>query len=194
MKKITKTFLQKLCACNSAMRIAEQENWFGLPADELINKAIAYGRFDWANWLIVRLMNRKQKVQYAIFAAELVIDIYEKKYPDNDKPKKAIEAAKAYLKNPSKKTKSDASNAANAAAYAAANVAADAAANVAAYAANVAANVAAYAANAAANVTAYAAANVAADAANVAADAANAAANVAAIKKQIITYGLTLIK
>ena len=178
MKKITKTFLQKLCACNSAMRIAEQENWFGLPADELINKAIAYGRFDWANWLIVRLMNRKQKVQYAIFAAELVIDIYEKKYPDNDKPKKAIEAAKAYLKNPSKKTKSDASNAANEAAYAAANVAADAAANVAAYAANVAANAAA-----------YAAANVAADAANVAAYAANAS-----IKRKIIEFGISLIK
>ena len=50
-------------------------------------------------------MNKTQKVQYAIFAAEQVIDIYEKKYPDDLRPRKAIEAAKSYLDNPCKKTK-----------------------------------------------------------------------------------------
>ena len=75
-------------------------------------------------------------VSYAVFAAEEVIDIYEKKYPDNDKPRRAIEAAKRCINNPSKENK------AAAAAYAA--DAADAAA--AAYAAAADAAAAAYAA------------------------------------------------
>lgn len=89
---------------------------------------------------------KKDSVSLAIYAAELVIGIYEKKYPKDDRPRKAIEAAKNWLKHPTKKNKI----AANAAVYAASN-AANAAVNAAnaayaAYAAN-AAN-AAYAANA----------------------------------------------
>ena len=38
--------------------------------------------YDWASWLIVRLMTYKQYVSYAVFAAEQVIDIFEKKYPE----------------------------------------------------------------------------------------------------------------
>ena len=56
---------------------------------------------------------------YAIFAAEQVIGFFEKKYPEDKRPRKAIEAAKDYLKDPSDKNK--------AAAYAAAYAAADAA-------------------------------------------------------------------
>ena len=66
-------------------------------------------------------------MKYAVFAAETTLHIYEKRYPGNDKPRKAIEAAKAYLKNPCKKTTA-AAYAAAAAAYAAADAAADAAA------------------------------------------------------------------
>ena len=52
---------------------------------------------------------------YAIYAAEQVIGIFEKKYPIDKRPRKAIEAAKAYLKRPCAETK----KAAYAAAYAA---------------------------------------------------------------------------
>src|SRR3990167_9469387 len=69
----------------------------------------------WANWAIVRLIEKPQFVAYAIYAAEQVLDIYEKQYPKDDRPRKAIEAAKGYLKNPS----ANAANAANAAANAA---------------------------------------------------------------------------
>jgi len=56
------------------------------------------GHNNWANWLIVRHMTHEQKIMYAIFAAEQVINIYEKKYPTDDRPRKAIEAAKEYLR------------------------------------------------------------------------------------------------
>ena len=57
-------------------------------------KITADHRLDWANWVIVRVMEYDQYVSYAVDAAEQVIDIYEKKYPKDDRPRKAIEAAK----------------------------------------------------------------------------------------------------
>ena len=93
----------------------------------------------WSEMRIVKAYQwtKEDSVSLAIFAAELVIDIYEKKYPKDDRPRKAIEAAKEWLKNPS----AAAANAAKAAVYAAAN-AAYAAANAAANAAKAAANAA----------------------------------------------------
>lgn len=44
---------------------------------------------------------QKDSVALAIYAAELVIKMYEKEYPNDDRPRKAIEAAKKWLKKPS---------------------------------------------------------------------------------------------
>ena len=111
---------------------------------KIIETLIAGKQINWANWLIVRLLKRADKIRYAIYAAEQVIDIYERKYPDDKRPRQAIEAAKTYLNNPTKANKRAA--AANAAA---ANAAADAAADAAAAAAANAAAATAYAAAAA---------------------------------------------
>ena len=91
-------------------------------------------------------------IKLAIYAAEMVLPIYEKEYPGDDRPRKAIEAAKAYLNNPCKGTAhaaADAAAGADDAAYAAAYAAddaADAAAAAAASAASAAADAAAYSA------------------------------------------------
>ena len=58
---------------------------------------------------------KKDSIALAIFAAELVIDIFEKRYPNDDRPRKAIEATKAVLKRDTKKNRA----AARAAAWAA---------------------------------------------------------------------------
>ena len=55
------------------------------------------------------------KVAFAILCAEAVIKIYEDKYPNDDRPRKAIEAAKNYLKIPSTYAAYAAAHAANAA-------------------------------------------------------------------------------
>ena len=119
----------------------------------------------WSEMRVVKAYRweKPDSVAMAIYSAELVIGEYEKRYPDDKRPRRAIEAAKAWLENPTEE---------NRAAYAASA----ASAAYAAYAAN-AAKAAAYAAYAAANA-AYAAA-YAANAAAYAADAANAAANAA---------------
>jgi hypothetical protein len=47
---------------------------------KLLDLLIKEYKLDWANWLIVRVMKYKQYLNYTVYAAEQVIDIYEKKY------------------------------------------------------------------------------------------------------------------
>jgi len=63
----------------------------------------------WKKW------TKKDSVALAIFAAELVIDNYEKEYPNDTRPREAIEAAKMVLKSDTTKNRSAAWNAASAA-------------------------------------------------------------------------------
>ena len=119
-------------------------------------------------------------VEIAIFCAREVLPIYENKFPNDDRPRKAIEASEAYLLNPCQRTM-DAADAAHAAysAYSAYSAAYAAHAVYSAYSAYSAARVA-YAANAAR--AAYAAANAAVYAANA------TSANHAEMKRTICNY------
>jgi hypothetical protein len=85
----------------------------------------------WSEMKVVKAYKwtKKDSVKLAIFSAEQVLKYYEEKYPDDKRPRKAIEAAKKWLSNPSKKSRAAAAYAAAYAAYAAAAyAAADAAA------------------------------------------------------------------
>jgi hypothetical protein len=134
-------------------------------------------------WFVCRkLATKEQNQQIAITVAEIVLPIFEKRYPDDKRPREAIDSAKSFiaghisLEELERKRKAayDAYAAAAAAAYAA--VAAAAAAAVAATA-----DAAAYADAAAADAaTADAADAAAADAADAAAYAATADAAYAA--------------
>ena len=86
--KLSKQWLQKHNACQEGIDkfIAQKERDSIL----ILNKLIKYNQLDWANWLIVRCMKYKQYVSYAVFAAELVIDIYEQQHLHDDRPRKAI--------------------------------------------------------------------------------------------------------
>jgi len=188
MKTLTGKWLKKQGACQSAI------DWLETQPNKDIEALFKEGfrkkeRLGWGNWIIVRLLNKKQKLQYAIYAAEQVLNIYEKKYPENKIPGRAIASAKKVLKRNTKKNRAAAYAAADAAYAAYAAAAAAYAAADAAYAAYAAAY-AAYAAYAAA-YAAYAAA-----AAVYAADAAYAAADAAAAKIQIrikiLKYGFRL--
>jgi len=94
----------------------------------------------------------KEKLSLAIQCVERVLFMWEEKFPDDNRPRKAIEAAKAYLANPTKENKKAAkayAKAASAAAYAASTSNAVAAADAASNAADAASNVAFAAADAA---------------------------------------------
>ena len=76
---------------------------------------------EWHKW------TKKDSVALAIFAAELCIDNFEREYPEDDRPRKAIEAAKAVLKSDTTKNRSAAWSAAEAARSAAGSAARSAA-------------------------------------------------------------------
>ena len=93
--------------------------------EETINKFILSehtNKYQYSNWLLSKILSKENRIRYAIFAAELVINIFETKYPGDKRPRNAIETAKKYLNNQTDENKNAAAyaaNAANAAAYAA---------------------------------------------------------------------------
>ena len=95
--KITLDWLKEKGAC------AEGVAWFKSQkkskAVDVLNALIKDDQLEWANWTIVRVMTRPQYLAYAIYAAEQVIHIWKEKYPDDDRPQKAIQAAKDVLKD-----------------------------------------------------------------------------------------------
>ena len=168
--EITKKWLDEQGACGEGVKWFVESKLEGIEGIALVKKTMKK-KMDWANWLVVRLMTHDQQIKYAVFAAEQVINIYEEKYPDDKRPREAIEAAKKYLADKTEENRQ--------AAYAAADAAADAAAHAAAHAAHAAAH-AAHAANAAnAAYAAYAAAYAAAKSDTL---------------KTIINYGIEIIQ
>ena len=186
--KITTEWLTQKHACSQGIA------WFAAQPESdgaaVMKKLIAEDRSDWANWLICRLFDRRQRKLYAVFAAEQVLDIFEKKYPDDKRPRLAIAAARACIDDDSAAAAANAANAAYHAIDAAYAAAAAANAANAAYHAIDAAYAAAAAAYAAYHAidAAYAAANAAAAATY----AAYAAADRNKMKKKILKYGQTL--
>ena len=158
----------ELSMCNQGFHCSKEPyDAFSYVRGEILSKVEVRGthlseenKECWSEMKVIKAYKwtKKDSVKLAIFSAEQVIKFYEEKYPNDDRPRKAIKAAKEWLKNPSKKSRAaayDAAAAANAAAYATnAYAAYDAAAAYAAAAADAAA--AAVYATAAADAAAYA--------------------------------------
>ena len=110
---------------------------------------------------LIKDYNHQDKVRFAIYCAELVIDIYESNY-DSKAPRFAIEAAKHWVELPTEHNRKAALDAAFAAAAREASpIVSDNAAASATNAAHAAAHAAAFAAAFADNYAAYAAVNAA---------------------------------
>ena len=102
--KITEKWLKDNTACQPGI------DWFNdqseTDAEKLMIAAVESDNADYLEWMIEAMLNGKkiEAVKVAVFAAELVIDIFEKEYPDDKRPRKAIEAAVAWIDNPCGKT------------------------------------------------------------------------------------------
>jgi len=179
--KVTDKWLERWEPCEYAVNFVKEKTKSRCEF-EILNILIDNEWLVDANWFIVRRMTYKQYVKYACYAAKQVLPTFEKKYPYEKRPRKAIAAALKCAKNPSKENKTAAAHAAYAAdayAYADADAYADAAAYAAAHAAY-----AAYAADAA-DAAAHAA---------YAAYAADAADAIKEMRLKILKYGIKLLK
>ena len=175
--KITKESVKALDPCRDGY------DWYLLDGTEdLLETLLKVNatRPDWARWLFTRLLTPKQNQRISIYSAEQVLSVFEAQFPNDKRPRLAIEAAKAVLLDDTETNRNAARAAACAATRAAAHAAARAtyAAARATYAAARAARAAADAARAAAYDATYAA-YAARAAAHAAHDAAQAADNAA---------------
>ena len=70
----------------------------------------------WSEMRVVKTYKwtKKDSLKLAIFSAELCIENFEKEFPNDDRPRKAIEAAKLVLKSDTAKNRSTAESAASA--------------------------------------------------------------------------------
>lgn len=178
--------LNDINACMDGIEYFKSKKQDSMTIKQAVQYCIEDSKFDYANWLLTKIFTHKQCVQYAVFAAEQVLHIFEAKYPNDNRPRLAIQAAKDWLINPCEIA------AAHTAAYATARTAVIATSYATDYAA---ADAAANAADAARN--AYYAASYAADAAHCAAryavDAATNVDNAASMHTAIFNYGLKLL-
>jgi len=101
--KITTEFLKSLNACQSGINLVA--TYPDKDHEAVIRRLVADDHWDYANWLLPRLMSYKGYVSYAVYAAELVLPIWKKKYPNDDRPLKVIEAAKRCIDDPSNENK-----------------------------------------------------------------------------------------
>jgi hypothetical protein len=119
-KKVTTKWLESHRACTEAVeRFKKQSLREPIPLLERMIRSKNKELLSWANWLIVRIMNKKQRVEYAVYAAELVLPNFETQFSDDPRPREAIEAAKKYLKNQTQENIDNARTAAQSVGYAA---------------------------------------------------------------------------
>ena len=101
--KLSKEYLNNVGACQSGVEwFCGQTETDGI---KVVGKLIKQKQNEWANWIMARMLDKVNKVRYAIYSAELVIDIFEKKYPNDNRPRKSIECAKAWIENPTEENR-----------------------------------------------------------------------------------------
>lgn len=130
---ITQEWLKGHKACQTGIDwVVDTGEWDVKKLVKLAIKSDQKEILKYANWGIVRCLNKEKCIKYAIYSAKLVVGFYEKYKTGDQRPRRAINAAQNYLKL-GNKAAADAADAADAA-YAAADAAYAAAAD-AAYAA-----------------------------------------------------------
>lgn len=112
MKNLTadefQKYLKEVGACSDAIEWAKGKSLF--------ESWLKCERSEWMLWYYGR--NKPVKkicVEISIFTARLCMDNYESLFPNDDRPRMAIESAEKYVKNPSAKNKKAARSAAFAA-------------------------------------------------------------------------------
>ena len=179
---INREKLEKLGACKEAI-VFFSSKYDQIEEVALLRDVVQYKEevcnkhgadiYEWCYWLIAYTLGPIDRVRFSVYAAELVLHIYEEQYPGDMRPRNAIDSVKAWILDPSPEDRQAIKTARNAARNAAVYYATVYYAAYAAYAADTAA----WAAD-----TAYAAAKAAEDATD------------PSIRDKILEFGIELLE
>jgi len=100
--RVTKNWLVKHDACSDGMIFVTEHKLIGTDEYYFIRQLVKLNKHDWALWLLARRLDRKDRIRFAVYCAKDVLPIYEDTYPNDDRPRKAIEAAEACIKSDTK--------------------------------------------------------------------------------------------
>ena len=103
--RVTKNWLVKHNACSDGMSFVTEHKLIGSDECDFIRQLVKLDKHDWALWLLVRRLDRKDRIRFAVYCARDVLPIYEAEYPNDDRPRKAIEAAEACVETNTKKNR-----------------------------------------------------------------------------------------
>ncbi len=107
--KVTTEWLKEQNAC------AMGQTWFTSQSESDLSKVVKAlikdNKFEWTNWTIVRFMTQTQRIQYACYSAKQSLHLFEKQFPNDKRPRKAILAALKFAKDPSELNRSAAESA-----------------------------------------------------------------------------------
>ena len=101
IKKLTEKKLMEFNPCSDGLEFARKHEFDFAKIYRLCPRA------DWLIWLLRRTDNitKPQAVEMAIKFAAPALARFEKKYPDDKRPRAALDAAKAWLANPTEANK-----------------------------------------------------------------------------------------
>lgn len=139
---ITAEWLKEHRACADGVEWLFANTGIGADATDVLRDLRAAKQWSYYRWLAPRIMTLAQRVEWAAFCVEQVLDTYESKHPNDKRPRNAIDEAKKWISASGVDNRTTAE-----AAYAAANAAATEAAE-SAYASAYAAAGASYVAGA----------------------------------------------
>ena len=112
---ITQEWLKGHKACQTGIDwVVDTGEWDVKKLVKLAIKSDQKEILKYANWGIVRCLNKEKCIKYAIYSAKLVVGFYEKYKTGDQRPRRAINAAQNYLKL-GNKAAADAADAADAA-------------------------------------------------------------------------------
>ena len=110
--RVTKNWLVKHDACSDGMSFVTEHKLIGSDECDFIRQLVKLDEHEWALWLLVRRLKIKDRIRFAVYCAKDVLPTYEHTYPNDDRPRKSIEAAEACIKSNTKKNRDAARDAA----------------------------------------------------------------------------------
>ena len=110
---ISARLLKKMGACGVGV------DWFRenygaktVNAVDALRLSLKQNKHSDCNWFLSTALNRENKIRYACYAAKQVLEIFEEQYPNEKRPRQAINAALKCIKNDTDKNREAASEAA----------------------------------------------------------------------------------